>query len=224
MTAMAKPRSFGNWSLPLFITPENKYRMGLLLAVLASTVYLTTNHIHLIEPRLLPMSWLDKMVPFIPETVWIYTSEYVFFVVVYFMCKDMVNLNRYFYAFLALQMSSVLIFTAWPTTYPRDAFPLPEDLDALTYLVFSSLRSADSPANCAPSLHVSSCYLSAFMFLNEQRRKFPFFLLWATAVAVTTMTTKQHYIIDVITGLIMSVIFYWIFGHLFTYHSREAKR
>ncbi|MCM2322222.1 MAG: phosphatase PAP2 family protein, partial [Oligoflexia bacterium] len=47
--------------------------------------------------------------------------------------------------------------------------------------------------------------------LTEQRKKFPFFFLWATSIAVTTLTTKQHYIIDVVTGFLMSVIVYWFF-------------
>lgn len=214
----------GGWSIPLIITKENKYSMGLVLAVVATTMYMTTNHIHFFTPQLLPMGAIDRAVPFLPHTVWIYTSEYYLFLTVYLLCKDVQNLNRYAYAFLALQSVSVLIFVFWPTTYPRDLFPLPEDLDPLTYWLFTSLRQTDNPASCAPSLHVSSVYLSSYMFLNEQRGKFPFFFLWATAVALTTLTTKQHYLIDVITGFLMSVIIYWIFGNLFSYHERRKTR
>lgn len=210
------------WTLPIFITRENKYPVGIVLAIVAAVLYLTSNHFHLFPPRLLPMSWVDNAVPFIPQTVWIYTTEYLLFLVVYVVCKDIVNLNRYAYAFLAQQTLAVLIFVFWPTTYPRDQFPLPEDLDPLTHLVFSSLRATDTPANCCPSLHVSSVYLSSFMFLKEQRGKFPFFFLWASAIAVTTLTTKQHYLVDVATGFIMAVLCYWVFDSLVSY--RQAKR
>lgn len=222
-SSSAVAETTSSWSLPLIITRKNKYSMGALLAVIATVMYMTTNHIHLFPPQLLPMGAIDRQVPFIPQTVWIYTSEYYLFLTVYLLCKDVRNLNRYAYAFLTLQSISVIIFMLWPTTYPRDQFPLPEDLDPLTYWLFSSLRETDSPASCAPSLHVSSVYLSSFMFLNEQRRKFPFFFLWATAVAATTLTTKQHYLIDVVTGFLMSVIIYWIFGNLFSYRERKAR-
>src|SRR3989338_3491259 len=108
-----------DWSLPIFLTRRNKYRAGLIAAFVATVLYLTSNHFHLIQPILLPMTWIDRTVPFLPNTVWIYTSEYIFFATVYILTRDMVNTNKYLYSFLALQAVSVTIFWVWPTTYPR---------------------------------------------------------------------------------------------------------
>src|SRR6476620_9379160 len=162
---------FNQWVLPIFITKKNKYWVGLFLCIVAVMLYLSSNHYHFIPPRLLPLSWVDQLVPFLPGSVWIYISEYIFFLAVYITCKDMVNLNKYFYSFLSLQSVSVLIFWICPTTYPRDLFPLPTDLDKITYFAFNTLRETDTPANCCPSLHVSSVYLSTFIFLDDQKRK-----------------------------------------------------
>ncbi len=204
-------------TLPLFLTPKNKYWLGAFFGILAVVMYATSNHIHIFEPRYLPMWKIDEWIPFVPWTVWIYTSEYYFFIIVYVLSKNIQNTNKYLYSFLALQTVSVFIFWMWPTTYPRHLFPLPENLDPLTHTLFTHLRIADSPANCAPSLHVSSCYLSSFIYLDEQREKFPIFFIWATAVAITTLTTKQHYLLDVILGFIMAVIFYRIFHRYVRY-------
>jgi membrane-associated phospholipid phosphatase len=205
------------WTLPLFITRQSKYLWGVVFTIIAVFLYVTSNQFPIFTPRLLPMSWVDVAVPFMPDTVWIYVSEWIFFWVAYVICRDMENVNKYLYAFFALQLSSVMIFWVWPTTYPRDQFPLPEDLNAATYYVFSNLRSADAPTNCCPSLHVSSDYLTTFLFLNEQKRKFPFFFIWGTLIGLSTLTTKQHYIIDVIAGFLMAIIVYWIFFHLIQY-------
>jgi membrane-associated phospholipid phosphatase len=212
------------WTLPIFMTQANKYWIGLGLAFFSTVLYLGSNHFHIFPPKFLPMWWIDDAVPFVPYTVWLYISEYIFFPVVYLMCRDLFNLNKYFYSFLFLQTVSVFIFWVWPTTYPRDFFPLPGDLDGLTYFVFSSLRRADSPANCCPSLHVSSVYLSAFIFLDDQREKFPFFFLWGTAIACSTMTAKQHYLIDVITGFLMALGTYWIFHKYISYQPAPTNR
>lgn len=212
-----------NWSLPIFMTKENKSVMGVWLAFANLFLYLFSNHFHFFTPQLLPLSTWDNQIPFVPHTVWIYMSEYVFFIVVYITCKDLMNLNKYFYSFLFLQIISVIIFLAWPTTYPRDLFPLTQDLDSLTYFAFSNLRITDTPANCCPSLHVSSVYLSVFIFLDDQRKKFPFFFLWGTAIALSTLTTKQHYIIDVVTGFMMAVSVYWIFHRYISYRTAEPK-
>jgi membrane-associated phospholipid phosphatase len=212
------------WALPLFFNKKNKYPMGILMAIFAIAVYLPANHFHLSEPSLLPMHWIDTAIPFLPESVWIYISEYLFFVVVYLTCKDLGNLNKYFYSFLVLQVVSVVIFWLLPTTYPRDQFPLPLDLDAVTFFAFRLLRVADTPANCCPSLHVSSVYLSSFIFLDDQKKKFPLFFLWGTAIAVSTLTTKQHYLIDVVTGLIMALATYWIFHKYIPYRQVESSQ
>lgn len=198
-------------SLPSIIHRGNKYQMGALLYLITAILYLTSNHYHLFEPRMLPLSTLDQITPFMPNTVWIYVSEYFLFASVFIFSKDFLNLNKYFYSFLSLQIMSVFIFWVWPTTYPRDLFPLSPDLNTWTYALFSSLRQSDTPANCCPSLHVSSVYLSSFIFLDEQKEKFPFFFLWATAIAVSTMTTKQHYLVDIGAGFILAVLNYWIF-------------
>lgn len=212
--------SKGDWSLPIIVTKENKYFVGAAMFGLAYVLYATSNHFHLVEPVTLHMTWVDRVVPFVPLTVWIYVSEYLYFGVIYIICKDMGNLNKYLYSFFVNQFVSILIFWVWPTTYPRDLFPLPDTLDPITHTLFSALRVMDSPANCCPSLHVSSVYLSSFIFFDEQRRKLPFFLIWGTAIALSTLTTKQHYLIDVIVGFFMAVGSYWIFHRLLSYRTR----
>jgi membrane-associated phospholipid phosphatase len=118
---------------------------------------------------------------------------------------------------------SVLIFFIWPTVYPREQFPLPQDLNALTYYVFNYLRHADAPTNCCPSLHVSSVYLTSFLYLDEQRGKFPFFFGWGTLIALSTLTTKQHYLIDVVAGLMMAIVVWWIFYRVMSYRPAAER-
>ncbi len=221
----AQIRTFlANWHLPLFMTREYKYPIGAAMYLFGILMYLASNWIHIFPLQMLPMSWFDVMVPFLPYTVWIYISEYVFFAVVYVTCKDMVNLNKYCYSFLFLQSVSVLIFWLWPTTYPRELFPLPDDLEKITHFAFSRLRETDTPANCCPSLHVSSVYLSTFIFLDDQKKKFPFFFIWGTAIALSTLTTKQHYLIDVVTGFMMAISTYWIFHKYVSYKPLAPRK
>lgn len=122
--------------IPSFIRSGNKLPMGFVMWFVAAFMYLTTNHFPLSEPQLLDMTWVDRNVPFLPRSVWIYTSEYLYFGLAYACIRSSENLSRYFCSFLSLQAVSVLIFMLWPTTYPRELYPLPESLDSLTYSVF----------------------------------------------------------------------------------------
>ncbi len=204
-------------SLPLFISNANRVKVGFCVFVISGVLYLLANHFHFVEPRLLPMTWVDLNVPFLPNTFWIYNSEYIYFILIYAICRDITNLNRYVYSFLALLLVSVVIFDVWPTIYPRGGYALPDDLNSITRDAFNGLRKIDTPANCCPSLHVSGVYLSSFVFLNEQRSKFFFFFTWGTLIAISTLTTKQHYLADVISGFGMAVLFHWLFFKVVQY-------
>lgn len=204
--------------LPMLIHSKNRVSSFVYGYVFACILYLSSNHFPIHPPMLLPMTWVDQAVPFIPQTVWIYITEYIFFLAVYVTARDYLNINKYAYSFLALQTTAVIIFFLWPTTFPRNQFPLDANtLDFLTHKVFSALRQMDSPNNCAPSLHVSSVYLASFVFLDEQKSKFKWFFSWATLIALSTLTTKQHYLIDVVTGLGMAGIFYYVFHKWISY-------
>jgi membrane-associated phospholipid phosphatase len=213
------PRSF---SLPIFLTQQNKYMFSILWVIIGFGLYEMSNHYPIFNPQLLTMTAWDKAIPFWPHTVWVYSSEMFLFFSVYILSKDLINANKYLYSFLALQIVSVAIFLIWPTTYPRELYPLPTDLDPWTNHIFSNLRGVDSPSNCLPSLHVSSVYISAFVYLDEQKKKFPFFFLWATAIALSTLTTKQHYIIDVVGGFLIALTMYLIFHRCVKYQNQES--
>ncbi len=207
------------FALPLFITAKNKTLVGIIAFIFATIIYLSSNHFLFFAPHYLPLTKLDRTIPFIPATIWLYLTEYFLFISTYLLCKDLTNLNKYLYSMMAIQIVSVIIFICWPTIYPRTNFSLPTDSHSLTVAIFTYLRTVDHPTSCLPSLHVSSCYLSAFIFLEEQREKFWFFFLWATLIASSTLTTKQHYIIDVVTGLMMAYIFYYLFHRYISYNN-----
>jgi membrane-associated phospholipid phosphatase len=203
--------------LPLFMVPRLKYPAGAVLFTVASFMYYYTNHHPLFIPRELPMLSLDRTIPFVPATVLIYVSEYFFFTTVYLVVRDMENLNKYLYSFFFTQAFSCFIFLLWPTIYPRDLYPIPADTNSVVATVFQMLRTGDAATNCFPSLHVSTVYLSAYIFLDEQREKLPFFLTWATFIALSTLPTKQHYVVDITAGFALSVVAYLVFHRWMPY-------
>ena len=101
---------------------------------------MTSNHFHIFKPRLLPLSRIDVDVPFVPQTIWLYVSEFLYAAVIYFSYRDTLNLNRFVYALFSLLVTCVLVFWLWPTTISRDLFPLPDNLDPVTRQVFAAVR------------------------------------------------------------------------------------
>jgi len=209
-----------NWlrpTLPEFLTERNKIPAAIVWVLVAAIMYGITNRYPLHAPQMLPMSWVDEVVPFMPHTVWIYWSNYLIFAVAYLTAKDLGNLSRYFYASIAMQIITCVFFLLWPTTFPRSLFPIGTELDAPTLWIFNALRHQDTPNNCFPSQHVASVVLTSFIFLHEQIEKFPFFFAWALLISISTVTTKQHYAADVWSGFLVAFISYLVFFHWVRY-------
>jgi membrane-associated phospholipid phosphatase len=206
--------------LPHLVTPERKIYISSLVSFLGMALYLFFNRFYFFRPQELPLLWPDTMIPLWADSVWIYISIYVMYGLTYFMMRDLLNLSKYLYASLFQVMISIGIFIIWPTTYPRHLYPLPTELNSATEFVFSFIRNLDTPASCCPSLHVSTAFLTSFVFLEEQKEKFPYFFLWAVIISFSTLSTKQHYFWDVLGGFVVAVLSYGVFYRYVSYHEK----
>lgn len=178
----------------------------------ASTLipYQLLNRFHLFEPKELLFDKVDMLMPFWPWTVWVYIWEYLYFLYAWFGLKNNENRTRYFYAYMAILFFSFTVFLLYPVTFPRHDYPVPGNSFSDWGLTF--LRTyMDAPANCLPSLHVSSCFISSLCFWSESRKRAILLSLGSVAVSISTMTTKQHYFIDVWTAILLTAAAYWFF-------------
>ncbi|MFH1222784.1 MAG: phosphatase PAP2 family protein [Pseudomonadota bacterium] len=187
-----------------FFNNKDKPWVGILGILAFLLLYLLPNHIQLFNPMYLPSFEFENNIPFIDWTIWFYMSDYLCVAVVFILLKDRENMNRIFYSQILALITAMLIFFVLPTTYPR---PMVE-YNGISGWLLKFLHSADTPGNACPSVHVAVTFIAAFGFIKEQRRKLWFFILWAAAISLSTLTVKQHYVVDVIAGFLMAVIFY----------------
>lgn len=181
------------------VDPEKKtqlFRWSLFFVL-----YLTANRIHFFTPHLLAPSALDLAIPFLPWTVWIYLSPFALVAVEFWHLKDTAALNRLVYALALAIVLSAAVFVVYPTQLARGPF----HAAGLTGLAFRLLYGVDTPCNCLPSLHVSSAFVLALGLREERRGLFAFGLVMAALISLSTLTMKQHYVADVVGGLLVAV-------------------
>lgn len=172
--------------------------------VVFAVLYTLTGNLHL-RPPLVLLPWrIDNLIPFIDWTVWIYHSQFFFLAFNIALLKEKENMSRVFYALNLASLLSFLIFLFYPTTIPRT----PQNDVGLTTRAFALLYTLDAPTNCFPSLHISLAGLSALGVVQEHKKLGALVCLWMLLISVSTMTTKQHYFIDVIGGLGVASICY----------------
>ena len=188
---------------------ENKQKIWVgPLGILAFMVfYMIPNHVHLFTPSYLPMFGFEKTIPFMGWTVWVYISDYIYIAAAFVLFSDKDNMNKIYYSQLLLLFVSMIIFFVLPTTYPR---PTAVEYSGFTGMILNLLHSSDTPGNACPSIHVAMTFLAGYGFLKEKKHLFGLFMIWAVLISLSTITVKQHYVLDVLGGFLMSVIFYYI--------------
>ena len=186
------------------INHKNKSLLYLGMTVIFLTMYLLSGAISYKTGIVLPIHPLERGIPFLTWSIWIYIVLYPIYIVwSLYSYKDTHYMNKTFYYFILLTFISCALFILIPVTYPRELFPLPAQSD-LSTLLFKQMRAVDKPSNCFPSLHVGLCYLFSFGFRYENKRNFWIALFISTLVALSTLTTKQHYSYDLIAGFLLA--------------------
>jgi len=187
------------WRLPVI---ERRHKWPVFVAGYLGfcVFYMLTGRVHLGSPALLPVSAIDWRIPFLSWTIWIYHTQFFFLLASVWMLKQPAIISRTFYAMAAASLLSFAVFFVYPTTLPR----VEVTGGALAQQAFALLYSIDLPTNCLPSLHVALAWIAALGIGEEKRRARWIALLWAALISLSTLTTKQHYLIDVLAGLCLA--------------------
>lgn len=122
--------------------------------------------------------------------------------------------NLCFFMFTGMSIS-LLIYTFLPNGLNLRVTHYPDNL--LANIVYM-LQSFDSPTNVCPSIHVASTLAIHLAVLKYQDFHHGFIVKGVTtiisiAIILSTMFLKQHSIIDVVAGILLTLILYPI-----TYH------
>ena len=205
--------------LPLIATLKTQWPLGLAVGIYATITYGLAGHFsELKNPQLLALSTLDKAVPFVPWTFWIYSSVSFIFLSSCLLQRDIRLYNQFLYSYIFAYTLAPLYFVCQPTIFPREAFPIPDVTHPITKVSFEYFRAhVDNATNCWPSMHIASCVMSTAPFYKNRPRVFAVYCLWSLAIAATTLTTKQHYAADLLPGAAVGLLSYLLATKLFRY-------
>ena len=148
---------------------------------------------------------IDDKIPFVEWSVLVYALWFPL-IALFPIALFYVNEDYYVFYITAMFMEvvlSVICYMIYPTTFKR---PKPSDKlsGKLMAIVF---KGSYRGVNCAPSLHCSSCYLIIFTALMAMHNVTGIIsIIVAVAIVISTMTTKQHTVIDVLSAIPMFAV------------------
>ncbi|WP_170234707.1 phosphatase PAP2 family protein [Chryseobacterium hagamense] len=142
----------------------------------------------------------EKSIPFVPLSIIPYMAGGLFFCMVFFSCKDKYQLKILTWRILFVTVIAGIFFIAVPLKF---SFAKPEVSHRILELPFSFLKTFDSPFNQSPSLHIAFAFLfwSVFKELSKWRT---FLMIWLILLGISTLTTYQHHLIDILNGSILA--------------------
>lgn len=151
---------------------------------------------------------LDYHIPFIAPTILFYSLSMVWFVGVFFIIPIQ-DLSRLTNKIILAILISGIVFYYFPLqfSFKRESF----EYFSLNWQSFYAILNAiDKPFNQSPSLHIVFAILIAYSLKNKLSQ---YALLWqilfyilSFLIAISTLFTWQHHLIDIVTGIICALI------------------
>ena len=147
--------------------------------------------------------WIDRVIPLVPITIW----PYLLFIPYLIFCAVLLWLTPifipYILTFILTSGLSVLVWAVIPNGVTR---PKLSRVTSLSMRLLKYVYTHDGDSNGFPSAHVSYTIVSTHYL--AQVLPHHAILLWciATIISISTVTTKQHYVLDLIGGLTLAIL------------------
>ncbi len=154
------------------------------------------------------VTFVDRLVPFLPWTIVPYWSINLFYALSLFVCVDRPEMDRLAGRLLTAQVVAVACFVLFPLEM---SYVRPET-NGLPGFLFEVLGGFDRPYNQAPSLHIALLVILWDHFrgkLGGMARAA--WHGWCVLIAISVLTTWQHHFVDVPTGALLGLFALWLF-------------
>ena len=165
---------------------------------------------HPVHPvTVMPLTPLDRLIPFRPEALVAYVSLWLYVGVAPGLQRRFVDLVAYGAWAAALLLCGLAFFYLWPTAVPVATF------DTRGFPGFALLQGLDAAGNACPSMHVAVALFTALwvdVALRETGSPGGLRWLnasWLAAIVYSTLALKQHVVVDALAGAALGSAFAW---------------
>lgn len=200
-------------------------RLPLVLVVVINfSVYWGSRLLAAGKPHLNMETELDQLIPLVPWTVLIYFGCYIFWIANYILAghTQKEQALRFYAADILAKLVCLFFYVVFPTTMPR-----PEITgNGISEQLMLWLYRADASDNLFPSIHCLVswlCYIGVRKQAHIPKSYRALSCFFAILVFISTVTTRQHVIADVLAGIVLAEASYGITGMCVDYYKKRKK-
>ena len=154
----------------------------------------------------IPVTFIDRLVPFDAGWVLAYMSMYVMLVIPPALARTTEQLRRYLIGMAIMFVVAGVCFFLYPVAYARPTLP------AGAPWLYRLVVSMDQPINCIPSLHAGMTVYAMLLLgriLDDvpavtRRAMLAVGWVWTALILYGTLATKQHYFWDLPAGAVLA--------------------
>lgn len=194
---------------------NDTFLLALVVAVSCMYFILNVSHISMNVLR----TFMDDQIPRISFFSIIYLAFLPWFwgVVFYSWFK-----NRFFrqlaYSVIIVNLIAFVIYLFFQTYVPRESIMDNDFLSGVIRFIYSH----DQPYNAFPSLHVALSSVVATYYVCMKSKWSWAFVAMAALITASTLFVKQHFILDVVSGVVLGVLVTWVVFRFFPKENTPA--
>jgi membrane-associated phospholipid phosphatase len=179
---------------------KTKLFMGGLIACAFWSGYFLLQRYPVYPVAVMPVTIIDRFMPFIPSAAPVYLSQFVTMVILAWVTTTRVELAAFSKGLALIIAISFTVFFFYPTSVIR-----PDSVPGQNPLYDLVIRF-DNPRNAFPSLHAAfGIFLAAYaphVFHGWNTKNIQVGITWlcTAAVLISTLLTKQHAFLDILVG------------------------
>jgi membrane-associated phospholipid phosphatase len=182
-----------------------KVAWGLGAAALQSIIYFLIGGARFDRSTELLRTRLDDAIPFLPETAWFYLPIYAGIFIIAVACfRTRIHFDRALVGVGLIMLAGLAGHGLVAAEYPRPVLRAPYLGPSRAFMAW--VQAVDPPGNVFPSLHVAHTSSLALFLHHENPRLGRVVIALALLLALSTLTTKQHFIADVIAGFALAAM------------------
>ncbi len=166
----------------------------------------------------MPATWLDEwlgLTPAAPQALLlahmaVYATLWVYVSLVPALLLTRSELVFYLLGTVTLSLAGLVIFALWPTKVPAYL------VDWSGHPALAFMKGVDAGGNACPSLHVAFAIYSGLWLarvlreVGAPRGMVWFNWAWCLAIVYSTLSTRQHVLLDVLAGALLAWLVAWL--------------
>jgi membrane-associated phospholipid phosphatase len=187
-----------------------KVVLGGLISLAFWAGYFWVGRTHFFPVTEMPDSMIDRWVPFEPDAMFFYLSQFFTMPLVLWLMSSRRQLMACCLGLALLIGVSFAVYFFWPTCISRP----PSNIGQ--HPLYDLIVSHDLSGNACPSLHagfgmfIAGSAGDVFRSWPHRRWLIGSVWLWTGCVLISTLLVKQHVIFDLLPGGLLGLICWWI--------------